>query len=72
MSLRTIDILAPLSNHILIVRSLDFLFSSEVPGIIREFVEILPLSFGGKITPKGIGNKSVAKIIAHYLKLIYI
>ena len=55
-----VDALAPLSNHILIVDTFEFLFSSEVVGLIWEFVEILPHSFGGKITPKVIGDKAVA------------
>ena len=61
-SLRTIDALAPLSNKILIVSTLEFRFSSEVPGLFWEFVEISPRSFGGKITPKVMGDKSVAFI----------
>ena len=54
-----IDALAPISNNILIVHSLEFLFSSEFTGLIREFVEILQRSFRGKITPKVKGDKSV-------------
>ena len=41
-SLRTVDALAPLSNNILIVRALQFLFSSEVTGLFWELVEFLP------------------------------
>ena len=52
--------LAPLSNNILIVHSGEFRFSSKVPGLIWEFVEILPRGFGGRITPKVIGDKYVA------------
>ena len=59
MSLRTIDALAPLSNKILMVYTLEFLFSSEFTGLIWEFVEILPRCFGGKITPKVIVGRSV-------------
>ena len=36
------------------------IFSSEVPGLFGEFVKFLPLGFGGQITPKVIGDKSVA------------
>ena len=53
-----IDTLAPLSNNISMVHTLEIVFSSEVPGLFREFVEILPRRFGGQITPKVIGNKS--------------
>ena len=59
MSLRTIDALASLSNTILIVHTLEFRFSSDVSGLICEFVEILLCGFGGKITPNVIGDKSV-------------
>ena len=59
MFLRTIDALAPLSNNILIVHTLAFLFSFEVSGLIWKFVEILPRSFGGENIPKEIGDKSV-------------
>ena len=44
------------------VHILEFLFSSEFTGIIGEFVEILPHSFRGNITPKFLGDKSVALI----------
>ena len=47
-SLRTIDALAPLSNDILIVHTLEFRFSSEAPELVCKFVEILPRSLGGK------------------------
>ena len=57
-----IDTLAPLSNNVLIVPTLDFLFSSKVVGLIQELVEILLHSFGGKITPKVIGDKSIELI----------
>ena len=60
MSLSKIDALAPLSNNILTVHSLEFQFSSEVPGLIWEFVEILRRGFRDKITPKLLGYKSVA------------
>ena len=66
-----VDALAPLSNNILIVHTLEFLFSSKFTGLIWEFVEILPRSFGGKITPKVIGDKSIELIIVHYLVLIF-
>ena len=59
-SLRTIDALALLSNNILKVCTLLFLLSSEVPGLIFEFVEFLQHGFGVKITLKVIGYKSVA------------
>ena len=59
-SFHTIDALAPLSNGILILHTLEFLFSYVVPGLIYEFVEFLPSGFSGKITPKVLGNKSVA------------
>ena len=62
MSLHMIDALAPLSNNILIVLTLVYFFLSGVVGLILEFVEILPCSFGDKITPKVIGDKSVALI----------
>ena len=55
-----IDALAPQFNNILIVCTLEFLFSSVVPGLLWEFVEFLPHGFGGKITPKVKDNKSVA------------
>ena len=42
-----------------------------VVGFIRELIEILLRSFGGKITPKVIGDKSVALMDAHYLKLLF-
>ena len=57
-----IDALALQSNNILIVSTLEFSFLSEVTGLIWEFVEILPRSFGGKITLKVICDKSVALI----------
>ena len=44
-----IDALAPLSYKILIVRTLEFLFSSEFTELIGEFIEILLRSFGGKL-----------------------
>ena len=62
MSLRMIDALVPLYNNILIVRTLEFIFSSEVIGLFWKFVEIFPRSLGGKIEPKVIGDKSVALI----------
>ena len=55
-----INVLALLSNIILIVCTLEFLFSSKVPGLIWEFVEILPRGFGGKNTQNVTGDKSVA------------
>ena len=58
-SLRTIDSIVPLPYNILIVHTLEFQFSSEVPGLFWEFVKILPRRFGGKIIPK-VGDKSVA------------
>ena len=59
--LRTIDaLLSPLSNNILIVCTLECLFSSEVPGLFWEIVEFLPRRLGGKITLKVMGNNSVA------------
>ena len=69
MCLRAIDALAPLSNNILIVCTLGFLFSSLVPGLIWEFVEFLPRRFEGKIISKVMDDKSV---IAHYLNLFLI
>ena len=59
-SLCTIDTLALISNNVLKVYTLDFLFSYVVSGLIWEFVDFLPRRFGGKITPKAIGDKSVA------------
>ena len=52
-----IDVLAPLSDNILIVQSLGFLYSSEVPGLIWE--SILH-GFGDKIITKSICNISLA------------
>ena len=51
-----------LSNNMLIVSILECFFSPKVPGLIREFVEILPRGFRDKITPKVIGDKSVVLI----------
>ena len=64
-SLRTIDTLAPLSDKILIVRTLEFL-------LIWEFVEFLPRSFGGKITPKVIGDKSVELIDCSFFEIYFL
>ena len=60
MSLRTINAPAPLSNNILIVCALEFRISSEVSRLFWVFINLLPRGFGGKITPKVIGDKFVA------------
>ena len=44
----------------MIVRTLEFLFLSEVPGLIWEIVDFLPRGFGDKIIPNVIGDKPVA------------
>ena len=41
------------------MHTFEFLFSSEAPGSICEFVESLPRGFGDKIVPKGTCNESV-------------
>ena len=46
--------------NILIALTLELRYSSEVTGLIREFVGFLHRGFGGKITPNVIGDKSVA------------
>ena len=56
MSLHMIDELASLFDNILMVRPLEFLFSSKVSGSIQELVKILPHVFEDKIIPKVIGN----------------